>query len=201
MSSKSEDVRPRAALCTSAAQSSVDKWWFTQKRWFIRKDNKDETSELQIQHRLKKRASSECVHSREARFYLTPYIEGDDAAVCWKPGRQTFLFENGVKSKVGGCIGTACKSLKTVQAKQCSPPRLQQKWKAPYFLRSTVLFWWRIAGSNRWPLACHASALLNHALTHPHIKLRGWTIFDVKTLKSKKSLLYPLWRGYCDSNA
>ena len=25
---------------------------------------------MQIQHRLKKRASSECVHSREARFYL-----------------------------------------------------------------------------------------------------------------------------------
>ena len=23
------------------------------------------------------------------------------------------------------------------------------KRKAPYFLRSTVLFWWRIAGSNR----------------------------------------------------
>ena len=39
-------------------------------------------------------------------------------------GRQTFLFENGVKSKVGGCIGTACKSLKTVQAKQCSPPKI-----------------------------------------------------------------------------
>ena len=32
-------------------------------------------------------------------------------------------FENGVKSKVGGCIGTAYKSLKTVQAKQCSPPK------------------------------------------------------------------------------
>nr|DAT72180.1 MAG TPA: hypothetical protein [Caudoviricetes sp.] len=25
----------------------------------------------------------------------------------------------------------------------------EQKRKAPYFLRSTVLFWWRIAGSNR----------------------------------------------------
>ena len=25
----------------------------------------------------------------------------------------------------------------------------EQKGKAPYFLRSTVLFWWRIAGSNR----------------------------------------------------
>ena len=60
-------------------------------------------------------------------FDLTPYIEGDDAA---KAGRQTFLFENGVKSKVGGCIETACKSLKTVQAKQCSPKnRLQQKEK------------------------------------------------------------------------
>ena len=47
-----------------------------------------------------------------------------------KNGRQTFFFENGVKSKVGGCIGTACKSLKTVQAKQCSPKnRLQQKEK------------------------------------------------------------------------
>ena len=63
-------------------------------------------------------------------FDLTPYIEGDDAAACWKAGRQTFLFENGVKSKVGGCIETACKSLKTVQAKQCSPKnRLQQKEK------------------------------------------------------------------------
>ena len=63
-------------------------------------------------------------------FDLTPYIERDDAAACWKNRRQTFLFENGVKSKVGGCIGTACKSLKTVQAKQCSPKnRLQQKEK------------------------------------------------------------------------
>ena len=28
-------------------------------------------------------------------FDLTPYIERDDAASCWKAGRQTFLFENG----------------------------------------------------------------------------------------------------------
>ena len=74
-------------------------------------------------------------------FDLTPYIEGDDAAACWKTGRQTFLFENGVKSKIGGYIGTACKSLKTVQAKQCSPQKsASAKRKAPYFLRSTVLF-------------------------------------------------------------
>ncbi|MFR1692134.1 MAG: hypothetical protein ACLSVF_02420 [Faecalibacterium sp.] len=67
-----------------------------------------------------------------------------------KNGRQTFLFENGVKSKVGGCIGTACKSLKMVQAKQYSPQKsASAKRKALYFLRSTVLFWWRIAGSNR----------------------------------------------------
>ena len=83
-------------------------------------------------------------------FDLTPYIEGDDAAAFWKNGRQTFLFENGVKSKVGGCIETACKSLKTVQVKQCSPQKSAlEKRKAPYFLRSTVLFWWRIPGSNR----------------------------------------------------
>ena len=31
--------------------------------------------------------------------------------------------EAAVKSKVGGCIGTACKSQKTVQAKQCSPKK------------------------------------------------------------------------------
>ena len=31
-------------------------------------------------------------------FDLTPYIEGDDAAACRKAGRQTFFFENGVKS-------------------------------------------------------------------------------------------------------
>ena len=36
---------------------------------------------------------------------------------------RAFLFENGVKAKVGGCIGTVCKSLKTVQAKQCSPQK------------------------------------------------------------------------------
>ena len=107
-------------------------------------------------------------------FDLTPYIEGDDTTACWKNGRKTFLFENGVKSKVGGCIGTACKSLKTVQAKQCSPQKsASAKRKAPYFLRSTVLFWWRIAGSNRWPLACHASALPNGIETHPHTKVRG----------------------------
>ncbi len=47
-----------------------------------------------------------------------------------KPGGKHSFFENGVKSKVGGCIGTACKSLKTVQAKRCSPKnRLQQKEK------------------------------------------------------------------------
>ena len=58
-----------------------------------------------------------------------------------KNGQQTVLFENGVKSNVGGCIGTACKSLKTVQAKQYSPKKsASAKRKAPYFLRSTVLF-------------------------------------------------------------
>ena len=55
-----------------------------------------------------------------------------------------------IMNQLGGCIGTACKSLKTVQAKQCSPQKSAlTKRKAPYFLRSTVLFWWRIAGSNR----------------------------------------------------
>ena len=30
------------------------------------------------------------------------------------------------------------------------PPKFGlEKRKAPYFMRSTVLFWWRIAGSNR----------------------------------------------------
>ena len=67
-----------------------------------------------------------------------------------KTGGKHSFFENGVKSKIGGYIGTACKSLKTVQAKQCSPQKsASAKRKAPYFLRSTVLFWWRIAGSNR----------------------------------------------------
>ncbi len=80
-------------------------------------------------------------------FDLTPYIEGDDTAACWKAGRQTFLFENSVKSKVGGCIETACKSLKTVQAKQCNPKKsASEKRKAPYFLRSTVLFLVEITG-------------------------------------------------------
>ena len=41
------------------------------------------------------------------KFDLTPYIEGDDKEACSKNGRKPFLFENGVKSKVGGCIGTA----------------------------------------------------------------------------------------------
>ena len=41
-----------------------------------KKDNKDETSELQIQHRLKKRASSECVHSSfvESSINLVPLL-------------------------------------------------------------------------------------------------------------------------------
>ena len=51
-----------------------------------------------------------------------------------KNGRQTFFFENDVKSKIGGCIGTACKSLKMVQAKQYSPPKIGFSKK-----KSTVL--------------------------------------------------------------
>ena len=96
MSSKSEDVRPRAALCASAAQSSVDKWWFTQKRWFIRKDNKDETSELQIQHRLKKRASSECVHSSfvESSINLVPLLilQQNPPTLTFEPGQRRGIF-------------------------------------------------------------------------------------------------------------
>ena len=56
-------------------------------------------------------------------FDLTPYIEGDDTAACWKNGRKTFLFENGVKSNVGGCIGTACKSLKNGAGEAMQPPK------------------------------------------------------------------------------
>ena len=96
MSSKSEDVRPRAALCASAAQNSVDKWWFTQKRWFIRKDNKDETSELQIQHRLKKRASSECVHSSfvESSINLVPLLilQQNPPTLTFGPGQRRGIF-------------------------------------------------------------------------------------------------------------
>ena len=120
-------------------------------------------------HQLIRRVDVYCGYQLNITFNfdLTPYIEGDDTTACWKNGRKTFLFENGVKSKVGGCIGTACKNLKTVQAKQCSPQKpASAKRKAPYFLRSTVLFWWRIAGSNRWPLACHASALPAELIPH-----------------------------------
>ena len=96
MSSKSEDVRPRAALCASAAQSSVDKWWLTQKWWFIRKDNKDETSELQIQHRLKKRASSECVHSSfvESSINLVPLLilQQNPPTLTFGPGQRRGIF-------------------------------------------------------------------------------------------------------------
>ena len=35
---------------------------------------------------------------------------------------------------IGGCIGTACKSLKTVQTKQCSPPKTGFRKK-----KSTIL--------------------------------------------------------------
>ena len=102
----------------------------------------------------------------------------------WKV-QIAFQFENGVTSNVGGCIGTACKSLKTVQAKQCSPQKSASvKRKAPYFKRSTVLFWWRIPGSNRWPLACHASALPNHLETHPQKSVCEWVWFGVNTPNS-----------------
>ena len=72
---------------------------------------------------------------------------------------RAFLFENGVKSKVGGCIGIACKNLETVQAKQCSPQKpASAKRKAPYFLRSTVLFGgdYRADSDHDDPLAVHA---------------------------------------------
>ena len=58
------------------------------------------------------------------------------------------LYRNRLQKPENGA-GEAMQSQKSASAKR----------KAPYFLRSTVLFWWRIAGSNRWPLACHASAL------------------------------------------
>ena len=80
---------------------------------------------------------------------LIPFSDLYDSA-SFEAKKMIVNFENGVKSKIGGYIGTACKSLKTVQAKQCSPQKsASAKRKAPYFLRSMVLFWWRIPGSNR----------------------------------------------------
>ena len=137
-----------------------------------------------------------CLSWVSAQHYLQlrPY------AVHWRGWCSSLLknraanipFWKWCKVKSWGRIGTACKSLKTVQAKQCSPQKsASAKRKAPYFLRSTVLFWWRIPGSNRWPLACHASALPNHALTHPHAKVREWTIFSVRTFYFEKGTFSP----------
>ena len=70
-------------------------------------------------------------------------------------------------------------------------PLRKQKEKHRTSNEVQCFFWWRIAGSNRWPLACHASALPNHALTHPHAKVRGWTIFGVRTLYFKKDTFSP----------
>ena len=63
--------------------------------------------------------------------------------------------------------------------------------KERHCINCAVSFWWRIAGSNRWPLACHASALPNHALTHPHAKVREWTIFSVRTFYFEKGTFSP----------
>ena len=41
------------------------------------------------------------------------------------------------------------KAQKTCRRSNAAPKSASVKRKAPYFLRSTVLFWWRIAGSNR----------------------------------------------------
>ena len=55
------------------------------------------------------------------------------------PDEDASLLLHSAESR--GRNSTACKSLKTVQAKQCSPQKLASaKRKAPYFLRSTVLF-------------------------------------------------------------
>ena len=186
MSSKSEDVRPRAALCASAAQSSVDKWWFTQKRWFIRKDNKDETSELQIQHRLKKRASSECVHSSfvESSINLVPLLilQQNPPTLTFGPGQRRGIFRF-MFYVLCFTMWSRRKVHKTKRTRY-----LPFEW----WLRVRfALDWWRIAGSNRWPLACHASALPNHALTHPHAKVREWTIFSVRTFYFEKGTFSP----------
>ena len=41
-----------------------------------------------------------------------------------KPGGKHFFFENGVKSKVGGCIGTACKKPETGAGEAMQPPKI-----------------------------------------------------------------------------
>ena len=98
----------------------------------------------------------------------------------WCKVKSWGLYRNRLQKPENGA-GEAMQSQKSASAKR----------KAPYFLRSTVLFIWRLPGSNRWPLACHASALPNHALTHPHAKARGWTIFGVRTLYFEKDTFSP----------
>ena len=46
-------------------------------------------------------------------------------------------------------LGFPQKAQKTCRQSNAAPKSTSVKRKAPYFLRSTVLFWWRIAGSNR----------------------------------------------------
>ena len=96
------------------------------------------------------------------------------------------------KVKSWGVYGNRLQKPENGAGEAMQPPKIGfSKKKSTILPTKYSAFWWRIPGSNRWPLACHASALPNHALTHPHAKVRGWTIFGVRTLYFEKDTFSP----------
>ena len=83
-------------------------------------------------------------------FDLTPYIEGDDAAACWKNGRKTFLFENGVKSKVWGLYRNRLQKSENGAGEAMHPPKIGfSKKKSTILPTKYSAFWWSYQESKR----------------------------------------------------
>ena len=126
-------------------------------------------------------------HLLQLRPYTVYWGEWCSRLLKIRAANKIFRKRRSVKSW-GSYMNRLQKAWKPCRRSSAAPDFCSKKRKALYFAGSTVLFWWRIAGSNRWPLACHASALPNHALTHPHTKVRGWTIFGVDSFYSPKAV-------------
>ena len=85
-----------------------------------------------------------------------------------------------------------------MQTRQCSPHFLRlRKRKAPYFLRSTVLFWWRIA--DRTADLLHAMQALSRTVSkHTPTRKCGdrLNIALIRSIHQKGSQLHPASRNH-----
>jgi hypothetical protein len=77
-------------------------------------------------------------------------LRGSDASAYKAVGIETSIFKNNETARIGGLHSSTCKmGVPFIRLLILGLFLDEAKRKAPYFKRSTVLFWWRIAGSNR----------------------------------------------------